>query len=334
MPDAVADSAPKKMVVASMLYRSDQAPQELSIDHIDEYTHGGGKRLLWVGLKDPDPALLEQIGAKLGFSRRIMEEIIEPHRRVKVIEFKELTLIIAITVEVEGTRPAFGEIQMLVGKDFLITIRRGATATHKGLREHLEGMPELLERGSDFVASTLLDLLVDRYVVALTRYEAEVEAVEQKFLLRGFGDFDVRKLYRLRRDLLRIHTSIFPLTEVCRRLARVEMVHIDIGCRGYFGEVADRVQRVDELINSLREALAFAFEAGSMIGQSQQTDITKKLASWAAILAVPTAVAGIYGMNFQDMPELKWAYGYPLIIGITAAACGLLYWKFKKAKWL
>src|SRR3546814_14769253 len=94
-------------------------------------------------------------------------------------------------------------------------------------------------------------------------------------------------------------------------MSMVEMVHIDANCRGYFGEVADRVQRIDELVNSLREALAFAFEAGSLLGQSQQTDITKKLASWAAILAVPTAVAGIYGMNFEHMPVLKWLYGYP-----------------------
>lgn len=112
------------------------------------------------------------------------------------------------------------------------------------------------------------------------------------------------------------------------------MDNIDTESRAYFGEVADRIVRTNELISSLREALAFAFEASLMIGQAQQTDTTRKLAAWAAILAVPTAIAGIYGMNFHDMPELQWPYGYPLVLGTISVICGFLYWRFKKVKWL
>jgi magnesium transporter len=216
----------------------------------------------------------------------------------------------------------------------LVTIRRGATATHHELRDQLENSPEFLGRGSDYVASALLDLIVDRYVKALSKLESVVEGVEQQFLLRGFRESDVRRLYRQRRDLLRIHTAISPLAEICRRLSRVEMRNVDTDSRAYFGEVADRVLRANEFINSLREALAFAFEASLMIGQSQQTDTTKKLAAWAAILAVPTAVAGIYGMNFKYMPELDWLYGYPAVLGVTFTVCAVLYWKFKKSGWL
>lgn len=320
-------------VIASVLYRPGRAPEKVPLDQVDASldTSGG---LLWVGLKDPEPALLEQIGSRLGFSRKALEEVISPHRRPKVVEYEELTLIVAITVEVENLKPSFGDTQILIGKGYLLTIRRGATATHHELRELLENSPEFLGRGSDYVASALLDLLVDRYVAALSKLEVVVEGVEQQFLLRGFRESDVRRLYRQRRDLLRIHTAIAPMAEICRRLSRVEMRHIDADSRGYFGEVADRVLRANEYINSLREALAFAFEASLMIGQSQQTDTTRKLAAWAAILAVPTAVAGVYGMNFKYMPELNWTYGYPTVMGLTFAACGVLYWKFKKSKWL
>jgi magnesium transporter len=290
--------------------------------------------LLWIGLKDPDPAQIEQLGADLGFSHKAIEEIASPHRRPKVVEYEHLTLIVAITVEVESFKPSFGDTQILIGKGFLVTIRRGATATYLELRDQLENSPEFLGRGADYVASALLDLLVDRYIAALTKLETVVEGVEQQFLLRGFRETDVRRLYRQRRDLLRIHTVIAPMAEICRRLARVEMRNIDAESRAYFGEVADRVLRANEFINSLREALAFAFEASLMIGQSQQTDTTRKLAAWAAILAVPTAVAGIYGMNFKYMPELDWIYGYPAIMGITFGVCAVLYWKFKKSNWL
>ena len=151
-----------------------------------------------------------------------------------------------------------------------------------------------------------------------------VEGAEQKLLIRGAKDSDIRRLYRQRRDLLRIHTVVSPLAEICRRLARVEMTAVDEHARPYFGEVADRVLRVDELFNSLREALAFAFEASLMIGQAAQNDTTRKLASWAAILAVPTAIAGIYGMNFEFMPELKSPWGYPVTLGVIVTICSVL----------
>lgn len=323
----------EQAAVASVWYPQGSAPQDIAFRDLANVL-ARQQGLLWVGLKEPAPELLERLGADLGLSQRAIEEIISPHRRPKVIEFEQLTLVVAITVEVDNLKPSFGDTQILIGKGYLLTIRRGATSTHRELRALLESSPEFLGRGSDYVASALLDLLVDRYVAALTKLEAIVEGVEQHLLLRGFRESDVRRLYRQRRDLLRIHAAIAPMAEICRRLSRVDMRNIDPDSRGYFGEVADRVLRVVESINSLREALAFAFEASLMIGQAQQTDTTRKLAAWAAILAVPTAVAGIYGMNFQHMPELQWTYGYPVVLGATFTVCAVLYWKFRKAKWL
>ncbi|CAM5190263.1 Magnesium transporter OS=Castellaniella defragrans OX=75697 GN=HNR28_000070 PE=3 SV=1 [Castellaniella defragrans] len=290
--------------------------------------------LLWVGLKDPGDDLLQLVGERLALPRRAVEEILTVHRRPKIVEYDRLTLIVAIPVEISQERPSFGEIQILIGANYLLTIRRRSTGSHRELRSLLAESPDFQGRGSDYVASALLDLLADRYADSLELLEALVEGVEHQFLLRGFREADIRRLYRYRRDLLRVQVAIAPLVEICRRMAHVETRNIGPEDRAYFAETGDRIQRVTESVMGLREALAFAFEASMMIGQMQQTDITRKLAAWAAILAVPTAVAGIYGMNFHDMPELGWAYGYPAMLGGTFVVCALLYWKFRKIKWL
>ncbi|WP_323018340.1 magnesium and cobalt transport protein CorA [Castellaniella sp.] len=322
----------RQSVVASVLYAPDRAPQDVGLDALGAAAADEG--LLWVGLKDPAEPLMRSIGARLGLPERAIEEIISPHRRAKVIEYDRLTLVVAITAEISNERPGFGDTQILIGPGYLLTIRRHAVGSHQELRSLLAESPEFLGRGSDYVASALLDWLADRYVEALDHMEAKVEGIEHQFLLRSFREKDIRHLYRLRRDLLRVQAAIAPLVEICRRLARVGARNIDPNSQGYFGEVADRIQRVVEGFAGLREALVFAFEASMMINQMQQTDITRKLAAWAAILAVPTAVAGIYGMNFHDMPELSMAYGYPAMLAGTGLVCGLLYWKFRRIKWL
>jgi magnesium transporter len=335
VPDTVAEAVidPAAAVVASVAYVHGKRSHEVAIEDVCNYVEQA-ESLLWIGLKDPQPALLTQIAEGLSISAKTLEELLEPHRRPKVIDYGNVMLVVAVTVEMSHERPVFGESQIVIGKGFLLTIRRGAVATHKELRERLESAPELLARGADFVAAELLDFLVDRYVLAASKFESVVEAAEQKLLIRGQKDSDVRKVYRQRRDLLRMHTVVAPLVEICRRLSRIDCSSIDSDARPYFGEVADRVLRVDELLNSLREALAFAFEASLMIGQGAQNDTTRRLAAWAAMLAVPTAIAGIYGMNFDNMPELHTHYGYPITLAVISVTCCVLYWRFRKSGWL
>jgi len=330
-----AADAPKGEVVASIAYVNGRRDREVPIEEAGQYVaQRQGQSMLWIGLRNPNPDTLAKVARELGACDKNQEEMLETHRRPKIIDYGNMILIVAATVEVEAERPIFGETQFLIGDGFLVTVRRGATAGHSPLRERLEASPDLLKRGSDYVASELLDWLVDRYVAAAVKIESVVEGAEQKLLIRGAKDSDIRRLYRQRRDLLRIHTVVSPLAEICRRLARVEMSAVDEHARPYFGEVADRVLRVDELFNSLRESLAFAFEASLMIGQAALNDTTRKLASWAAILAVPTAIAGIYGMNFEFMPELKSPWGYPITLGVIASVCSVLYWRFRKSGWL
>jgi magnesium transporter len=332
-PDAAAGAHSPACVVDSALYIDGRRARDVPVSAIGGCI-GRPDGLLWIGLRDPETEILLEFATALRVGAKAIEEITQPHRRAKVVDYGSAVLVVAVTVELKGDRPAFGETAFLIGPDYLLTVRRGAVAGHVDLRARLEAAPELISRGSDFVASELLDLLVDRYVDVAVRLETEVEELEQKLLLRGLKDADIRRLYRLRRDLLRIHGAVSPLAEICRRLSRVEATAIDTAAKPFFLEVADRVQRVDEAFGALRETLAFAFEASLMIGQTQQNETMRRLAAWAAILAVPTALAGVYGMNFEMMPELRWAYGYPAIMAVIGAVCAFLYWRFRRAGWL
>lgn len=329
MPNVVSE------IVASRAYFNGRHPCSVEIDDLGQ-TIAETEALVWLGLKEPDEALLVRVALQLGLDSHVLDDLQAKHRMPKVMDYDRVVLIVAMTVEVRASDglPTFGETQMLIGPNFLLTIRRGALAPHTELRKRLESMPDRLARGSDFVAAELLDLLIDRYNLANDMFEKTVEPMEQTMLLRGLEKLKVRRLYQLRRDFHKMHNAISPLGEVCRRLAHIEMAPIDAQARVQFGELSDRVSRVDRLLDNLGDGLTFAFEAGMLIEQSKQTETTRRLAAWAAILAVPTAIAGIYGMNFEYMPELKWKYGYLLIIGGMATICGTLYYRFRKAKWL
>ncbi len=153
-------------------------------------------------------------------------------------------------------------------------------------------------------------------------------------LATTMGKPEIERLYRLRRDLLRLRNAVVPLSMSASVLERTEVVAIDAAMRPHFRDVTDHVRRIRERIDTMREVFAFAFEASLMNAQMQQTAISRRLAAWAAILAVPTAIAGIYGMNFEHMPEIDWQYGYFVVLGAIFTVCGVLYWRFKRHGWL
>jgi len=292
--------------------------------------------MLWIGLKDPDLAMLELVGGQLGLTEEVIGDLHARHRLPKVMDYDEVVLIVAMTVEIRETdgMPNFGETQILIGPNFLLTTRRGAVSSHSELRKRLEKMHGRMARGPDYITTELLDLIIDRYNLAYDQFEKTVENVEQSLLMRGIEGLKVKKLYQIRRDFQRMHSMIAPLEEVCRRLSRVEMMPISSVERLHFADLSDRVGRVDRLLDNLGNGLAFAFEAGMLIEQSKQTDTTRRLAAWAAILAVPTAIAGIYGMNFDNIPELKWKYGFLMSVGLMGVVCSFMYYKFRQSKWL
>jgi magnesium transporter len=202
------------------------------------------------------------------------------------------------------------------------------------VRQHWEACPSSLARGEDFILWAILDFIVDNYMPVLEAIHDEVEAIEDRVLAKPLTGADIERLYMLRRDLLRLRNAVGPLVDVCGRLSTADLPQIRPAMHPMFRDVTDHIRTVQEKIDSLREVLAFAFEASLLVGQSQETTIAKRLASWAAILAVPTAIAGIYGMNFKNMPELEMQFGYHTVIVAIFALCGILYWRFRKNGWL
>jgi magnesium transporter len=237
---------------------------------------------------------------------------------------------------------AFGETHVFVGRGYVVSVRHGASTSYAPLRERCESAPVALSHGEDYILYAILDFIVDNYAPVLQVIHDEIEKIEDTaFGPRegsAFGNrraqVNVRRMYKLRRDLLRLRRAVVPLAEVCNRLTHAEAKIIDPEMQPLFRDVTDHVRRLQDEIDSMREVLAFAFEASLMLGQQQQTAITRRLAARAAILAVPTAIAGIYGMNFEYMPELKWRYGYLLVIGLIAALCTTLFVRLRRNGWL
>jgi magnesium transporter len=195
-------------------------------------------------------------------------------------------------------------------------------------------VPGMLGKGIDFVLYSIIDFVVDNYFPIVETLEAEVEETAAEVLTAAFSPEKIARIYEIRRELQVLRRSVTPLIEMAGRLARVEVPLIDSELKPYFRDVQDHTTRLTERIENLRELLASALEANLLIVSIRQNEVMKKLAGWAAILAVPTAIAGIYGMNFEHMPELQWDLGYPAVLVVIVVICSWLYVRFKRSGWL
>ena len=326
---------PGSPVLAANVYIPGQSPVAIEIDEIGKALLNP-KAFVWVGLHFPDEALvnqiLDQLGVGLDTLAGLLGDLSMP--RLSIHEHELLIVLPTVLWKSDHSRPLFGRLACLVGQQFLLTVRRGSSLPHVHLREQLEKNRSLLDAGPDHVTAEIIDDLVDRYVEAYKHFEVLVDRTERVLMRASFDRASIQKLYVMRRDFHRFQVAIEPIGEVCARLARLKTKALSPAARLRFDGLSERIQRLDTLFSNLGEGLAFAFEAGMLIEQSRQTDTTRKLAAWAAIISIPTAVAGIYGMNFEYMPELKWKYGYFVVLGLMATACTTLYYLFRRSKWL
>jgi magnesium transporter len=319
-------------VVAASVYAGGQRLADIGIDGAGEWRKRPG-HVVWIGLLEPSTGLLARVQREFGLHDLAIEDAAQPHQRPKLEQYGDCVFIVARTAHMLEGRISFGETHIFIGRGYIVSVRHGASTSYAPVRQRAESCPSVLSHGEDYILYALLDFIVDNYMPVLETMNTEVEAIEDKV----FGELqqsEVQRLYMLRRDLLRLRNAASALVDVCRRIQRVEVRPIEATMQPLFRDVTDHIHRVQDEIDALREVLAFAFEASMMAGQVQQTHISRRLAAWAAILAVPTAVAGIYGMNFEVMPELKWQYGYLVVLGAVATICGTLYYRLRKSGWL
>ena len=327
-------SAPSEAgVVASSVYALGRRIADIPLNEAGDWSKRPG-HVVWIGLFEPSPETLQQVQTQFNLHPLAIEDAGNAHQQPKIEQYGDSLFIVARTAQMLEGRIAFGETHLFVGKGYVISVRHGASVSYARVRERCESCPTMLSHGEDYILYGILDFIVDKYAPVLEAIHEEVETIEDSILNKVLQHSDVDRLYLLRRDLLRLRNAVAPLLEVCQRLAHTEVVAIDSAMQPHFRDVTDHVRRVKEEIDTLREVLAFAFEASQMTGQMYQTGITRQLASWAAILAVPTAIAGIYGMNFKNMPELQWEYGYFVVIAAIITICVTLFTRFRKNNWL
>jgi magnesium transporter len=325
--------APEPGVVASGVYLGGRRVGDVPIEGASAWAGKDG-HVVWIGLLEPNGELLRRVQREFSLHDLAIEDAEHAHARPKVEQYGDALFIVARTAQLIEGRVAFGETHLFVGRGFIVSVRHGASTSYGQVRRHWESCPQVLAKGEEFILYAILDFIVDNYVPVIEAIGEEVDAIEDMLLVKPMTANEIERLYTLRRDLLRLRNAAAPLVDVCRRLTSPGVLQIDAEMHSYFRDVTDHIRGVEEKIDALREVLAFAFETSLLMGQTQSTQVAKKLASWAAILAVPTALAGIYGMNFEYMPELQSHYGYYAVVAGMLTICGVLYWRFRENDWL
>ena len=291
---------------------------------------------LWVGLHEPSEALLRQVQQAFGLHDLAIEDAHSAHQRPKLERYGNALFVVLRTAQMHEEQGdlQFGETHIFVGPRYVVSVRHGSSLAYTTVRTRCEATPSLLCQGPGFVLYALMDFIVDQYFPLIDTLEDQLQALEEDILGAAVTRATTVRIYQLKRHLLEVKRAISPLIDVCNRLVRFDLDVIPEDSRPYFRDVYDHVIRLNEMVDIIRELLASALEANLSLISVAQNEVVKKLGSWVAIIAVPTMVAGIYGMNFDVMPELRWPLGYPLVLMGMLVACGSLYFGFKRSGWL
>ena len=320
-------------VVAAYLYSHGKRVREVAIDERIDCPQDKSQ-FVWIGLVDPTAEELRALQEAYGLHPLAVEDAAKGAQLPKLDVYGDQLFVVARTAALLDGRISYGETAIFVGHSHLISVRHGSSRGHSALRAQLEASPLLLAQGVDYVLHAILDFVVDGYLPLVEAIEEEVLSMEHKTIDQFLSRGEVNRIFELRREMIRFQRVLSPAGEVASKLIRLDLPTIDIEARPYFNDVLDHVRRVQAMVDGLREVLTSVFEFSNLLEQQRTGAITRRLAAWAAILAVPTAIAGIYGMNFEHMPELDSPYGYWIVLAVIAAICLTLYVRFKRTRWL
>jgi magnesium transporter len=294
----------------------------------------GDDEFVWLGLREPAPAELAKAAELFDLHELAVEDASRPHQRPKLEEYSGSYFVVLRTgrYDEEEERVHFGEIHIFAGPGYVVTVRHGEASSLAGARERLEQRPELLKLGPASVVWAVVDQVVDDYEPVAGGIEDDIEEVEQAIFAEDAEP--TQRIYFLKREVIEFHRAVWPLLGPLEALERGAIVAIADELRDYFRDVADHARRVDEQVNSQRELLTSILEANLALVSVRQNEVVKQISSWAALVAVPTFIASIYGMNFRNMPELSWHYGYPAVLLLMAVLVLALVSFFRRIDWL
>lgn len=320
-------------VVNCAVYR-DGAREDIGLDAISDVLAIDDGSFIWVGLYEPEEALLDKLQEEFGLHDLAIEDAHHAHQRPKIEAYgKSLFLAVHTAQLIEG-HVRFGETHVFIGPRFLITVRHGASLSYRQVRDRFEREPELLAQGPAFALYGILDFIVDNYQPIVNDFRDELNALEHEIFAETWRKDTIVKLYELKKELTQLRLAVAPLQDILAQLTRTQMTQVTDEAKLYFRDVLDHVVRVNDVIDTQREMLSAAMGVNLSMVTIHQGEVVKKLAGWAGLLAVPTLLASWYGMNFEFMPEIHTRHGYAVMIVVVAVVCIVLYRYLKKVKWL
>ena len=289
---------------------------------------------VWVALKDADAAELAELQDEFDLHELAVEDARQGNQRPKLEEYGDSLFMVLHTVELAGEELNVGEVDVFVGRNYVLSARRKAERGFQDVRARCEREPELMQHGSGYVLYALMDAVVDRYFPVLDALETELESLEEQIFTGKAPRENIEALYYVKQKLMTLKHATGPLLEASSRLFGGRVPFPCAGLGDYFRDVYDHLVRLNQSIDTLRDTVTTAIQVNLAMITIGESEVTKRLAAYAALVAVPTMIAGIYGMNFVNMPELSWRFGYPVSIAAMVAIDGYLFYRFRKAGWL
>ncbi|HZP88432.1 MAG TPA: magnesium/cobalt transporter CorA [Burkholderiales bacterium] len=295
---------------------------------------GRPERFVWVALRDPTDAELSQMQSQFRLHDLAIEDARKGHQRPKVEEYEDYLFAVLHLLDYRDGEVRVGEIAVFVGCDFVLSVRRHSEQGFLGVRARAEREPHLLAYGPGYVFYALADAIVDRYFPVVDALESELEEIERTMFGRSDARQNIEKLYALKHKAAVVRHAVLPLLDAFGKLFGGRVPSVIGKTEEYFRDVHDHLLRINAALDTLRETISTAIQVNLSMVTIEQSDIAKRLAAWAAIFAVLTALAGIWGMNFEHMPELHWRYGYVAALAIMVLAAVILFRRFRRLGWL
>lgn len=322
-----------KEIINFAAYSEGKRIADLNLSDVKNVLRSNDK-FVWIGLYEPSEEVLEQVQKEFDLHELAVEDAHNAHQRPKLEQYGDSIFVVLRTAQMNNEHHVeLGETHFFVGTNFIVVVRHGSAVPYKEVRARCERTPEHLKNGQGFVLYALMDFIVDRYFPVVHELEQDLEKIEHKIFKQKPTRETTEQIYDLKRELLEVKRSVSPLIDICNRLMRFDYKCISEETRPYFRDVYDHVVRINDMIDNTRELVNSAMEANFSLISISQSDVGKKFAGWAAIIAVPTMIAGFYGMNFKFMPELDWHYGYYIVIAVTLTICITLYYFFRRSGW-
>ena len=320
-------------LVDSVVYRDGKRIGDIPIADIGEVIKQAGT-FVWLGLHEPDDAALREIQQAFGLHELAIEDAHHAHQRPKIEAYSNSLFIVLKTAQLQAGQVVYGETHLFVGAHFLVSVRHGASSSFAQVLQRCDDSTKDLPKGPGFALYAILDFVADNYQPVVAQFEQDFDAIETDIFKDRFDKLVIERLYDLKRNLLELRNAALPLAEISSELMRLHEDLIPKELRAYFRDIQDHVSRLVSLIDGMRDMLTTAMQVNLALVANNQNEVVKRLAGWGAILAIPTVIFSLYGMNFEWMPELKWKAGYPMTVAVTALGCALVYRRLRRAGWV